>query len=94
MRKEKDNNNSRTNNDKQTNITSNENNNKSKNILDESDYNTELNDYLASLIDNESLFENSKEGISFTSNLSNRSLNNYNNNNIKNATLNKNYINY
>ena len=94
MRKEKDNNNSQTNNDKQTNITSNENNNKSKNILDESDYNTELNDYLASLIDNESLFENSKEGISFTSNLSNRSLNNYNNNNIKNATLNKNYINY
>ena len=93
MRKEKDNN-SQTNNDKQTNITSNENNNKSKNILDESDYNTELNDYLDSLIDNESLFENSKEGISFTSNLSNRSLNNYNNNNIKNVTKNKNYINY
>ena len=93
MKKEKDNNNNnnKTNNNinnKQTNITSNE-NNKSKNILDDSDYNTELNDYLASLIDNESLFENSKEGISFTSNLSSRSLNN--NNNIK---INKNYINY
>ena len=98
MKKEIDNNNKTNNNtnqannntkDKKTNITSNEDN---KNILDESDYDTELNDYLASLIDNESLFENSKEGISFTSNLSNRSMNN--NNNIKNATLNKNYINY